>query len=96
MYIITEIIRVLPFFMISHFKIAKKEPVRILQISKNIAKIYMKLQNVLDKATQSEFIPIKIFFEFDILSACIPSLIFYFPALTNNIGYFHNKIFNSH
>jgi hypothetical protein len=56
----------------------------------------MKLQNFLDKATQSEFIPIKKFFELDILSACIPSLFFYFPALTNNIGYFYNKMFNSH
>ena len=56
----------------------------------------MKLQNLLDKTTQSEFFPIKKIFKPDKLSACIPSLFFYFPALTINIGYFHNKIFNSH
>ena len=56
----------------------------------------MKFQNLIDKTMQSEFIPIKKIFELDIVSACIPSFIFYFPALTNIIRYFYNKIFNSH
>jgi hypothetical protein len=64
--------------------------------SANISDSQIDDPDLFHKIMVPEFIPIKKIFDLDILSACIPSLFFYFPALTNNIGYFHNKIFNSH